>query len=199
MSIASRRLVRDVFVLVFGLSSLLATAAPVFAQGVGFGARFAWVRQDKEVDADSVRFTGFQMRALGGKSGLEISFDRHKETFEALHQQVTETPIQVSLLMRLSQGGFSPYFLGGPGWYKRSVEADGADGLSASETDFGWHAGGGVEIFAGKHIGIHTDYRFTFVDLFGGDDDDDKDESFIGGLMPGYKGSTWTLGATFYF
>ena len=196
---------RSILVSVFAFSTLLATAAPVSAQGFGLGARFAWVRQDVEVDADSVRFTGFQMRALGGRSGIEISFDRHTSEFEALHQKVTETPIQISLLGRLSQGGFVPYFLGGPGWYKRSVEplddADGANVLSASDTEFGWHAGGGLEIFAGKHFGIHGDYRFTFVDFggLGGGGDDDEDEGFIGGLLPGYKGSTWTLGATFYF
>ena len=65
-----------------------------------------------------------------------------------------------------------------------------------SNTEFGWHAGGGLEILAGRHFGIHGDYRYTFLD-FGGDDE--EDEGFIGGLLPGYKGSMWTLGATLYF
>jgi opacity protein-like surface antigen len=185
------------FVLLFILAALLTTAMPVSAQGFGLGARFAWVKQDVDVDVDSVRFTGFQMRAVGRRTGLELSLDRHKESFELLNQKVTETPFQVSLLMRLAQGSFSPYLLGGPGWYRRTVEAlDGPEDSGDSTTDFGWHAGGGLEILAGRHFGIHGDYRYTFLD-FGGDDD--EDEGFIGGLLPGYKGSMWTLGATVYF
>ena len=183
------------FVLLFILAALLTTAVPVSAQGFGLGGRFAWVKHD--VDVDSVRFTGFQMRAVGRRTGLELSLDRHKESFELLNQKVTETPFQVSLLMRLAQGSFSPYLLGGPGWYRRTVEAlDGPEDSGDSTTDFGWHAGGGLEILAGRHFGIHGDYRYTFLD-FGGDDD--EDEGFIGGLLPGYKGSMWTLGATVYF
>jgi hypothetical protein len=185
------------FVLLFILAALLTTAVPVSAQGFGLGARFAWVKHDVDVDVDSVRFTGFQMRAVGRRTGLELSLDRHKESFELLNQKVTETPFQVSLLMRLAQGSFSPYLLGGPGWYRRTVEAlDGPEDSAESTTDFGWHAGGGLEILAGRHFGIHGDYRYTFLD-FGGDDD--EDEGFIGGLLPGYKGSMWTLGATVYF
>jgi hypothetical protein len=51
---------------------------------------------------------------------------------------------------------------------------------------------------AGRHFGIHGDYRDTFLD-FSDDEDDDEDEGFIGGLLPGHKGSMWTVGATFYF
>ena len=56
-------------------------------------------------------------------------------------------------------------------------------------------AGGGLELLFGKHFGLHGDYRYTFLDF----NDDDKDEGFIGGLLPGHKGSMWTLGATVYF
>ena len=72
--------------------------------------------------------------------------DRHSESFELLNQKVTETPIQVSLLLRLASGRVSPFLLGSPGWYRRKIEPiDGPD-LSVSTTDFGWHAGGGLEI-----------------------------------------------------
>jgi hypothetical protein len=49
---------------------------------------------------------------------------------------------------------------------------------------------------AGRHFGIHGDYRYTFLD-FG--DDGEEDEGFIGGLLPGHRGSMWTVGATVYF
>jgi opacity protein-like surface antigen len=197
MPSASQLPVRRVFVPVFVLGALLVTAVPVSAQGFGLGARFAWVRQDVDVDVDSVRFYGLHMRAIGGRLGFELSFDRHTESFELVNEKVIETPIQASLLVRLAQGSFAPYLLGGPGWYRRTVEPiNGPEDSGDSTTEFGWHAGGGLEILAGRHFGIHGDYRYTFLD-FGGDDE--EDEGFIGRLLPGYKGSMFTLGATFYF
>ena len=194
----SRPAVRCIWVSVFALGALLATAGPASAQGFGLGARFAWVNHDVDVDADSVRFTGFLVRAIGGRSGFELSYDRHTEEFELVNQKLIETPIQASLLVRLASGAFAPYLLGGPGWYRRTVEPiEGPEDSGDSTTEFGWHAGGGLEILAGRHFGIHGDYRYTFLD-FGGDDED-EDEGFVGGLLPGYKGSMWTLGATVYF
>src|SRR5262245_50660201 len=100
MPCESRMPVRHFFVPFFVLGVLLATAVPVSAQGFGLGARFAWVRQDVDVDANSVRFVGFQMRALGGRTGFELSIDRHTESFELVNQKIIETPIQASLLVR---------------------------------------------------------------------------------------------------
>src|SRR4029453_13012316 len=71
MPSASRPPVRHVLVAVFALGALLATVVPASAQGFGLGARFAWVKQDTNVDADSVRFFGLHMRAIGGRSGFE--------------------------------------------------------------------------------------------------------------------------------
>ena len=197
MPSASQPPVRRVFVPFFVLGAVLVMAMPVSAQGFGVGGRLAWVRQDVDVDADSVRFVGLQMRATGGRSGVELSFDRHTESLELVNQKLTETPIQASLLVRLAQGSLAPYLLGGPGWYRRTVEPiDGPENSGDSTTEFGWHAGGGLEVLAGRHFGIHGDYRYTFLD-FGGDDE--KDEGFVGRLLPGYKGSMLTLGATVYF
>jgi opacity protein-like surface antigen len=177
--------------------ALLASASTVSAQGLGIGARLSWVTSDTEADVDAVRFTGGQLRLLAQRLGLEVAIDRRSESFDVRNEKVTETPIQASLLMRLASGSVSPYLLGGPGWYRRKVEPlDGADNLSLSSTEFGWHAGGGLEFIAGRHFGIHGDYRYTFLDF---SDDEDEDEGFVGRLLPGHKGSMWTVGATFYF
>jgi hypothetical protein len=182
----------------FALAALAGTAAPVAAQGIGVGARLAWVKKEVPFEADSVRFIGGQLRLGGGRVGVEIAVDRHSETFEALNQKVVEMPIQTSLLLRLATGKLSPYLLGGPGWYRRRVEPiDGPD-VSVSTTEFGWHAGGGLEIRLGGHAGIHGDYRYTFLD-FNDDDDDEIGGGIVGKLLPGHKGSMWTLGATVYF
>jgi len=193
------RCLRPSVVAMLTLGGLLASLAPVSAQGIGVGGRIASVNPDTEADVDSVRYFGGQLRLIGGRFGIEVSLDRHTESLEALNRKFTETPIQVSLLLRKS-GKVSPFVLGGPGWYRRKAEAlNGLADLEVSTTEFGWHAGIGLEILPTSHFGIHGDYRYTFLDF--GDDDDDAGGggSFIGGLFPGHRGSMWTLGATFYF
>ena len=189
-----------------GLGILLTAAAPSAAQGFGVGVRMAWVTSDSSVDTDvvdtgSVRFTGGQIRlGLSQRMGVEVSLDRHSESFDLLNQKVSETPIQVSLLMKLANGSFQPFLLGGPGWYKRSVSPieGSADELDVSNTEFGWHAGGGLEILAGRHFGIHGDYRYMFLD-FNDDNDEEINLPGLGRLLPGHKGSMWTAGVTVYF
>jgi len=186
---------RQAAVTMLALGGLLSSAVPVSAQGIGVGGRLAWVTSDGVADTGSVRFVGGQIRLLSQRSGFEISMDRHSESFEFLNQKITETPIQASLLLRLGKGRVSPFLLGGPGWYRRRIEAIEGPDSSVSTTKFGWHAGGGLEILPSRHLGIHGDYRYTFLD-FGSDDDD---EGVIGRLLPGHRGSMWTLGATVYF
>ena len=189
--------VRFVVVSVALMAASFAIPSGASAQGFGVGGRIAWVKADSDVDVDSVRFNGGQIRLVSRRWGLEVSLDRNSEEFEAINQKVTATPIQASLLLRLAGGSVAPYLLGGPGWYKRHVEPiDGPDDLDLDTTEFGWHAGGGLEILAGRHFGIHGDYRYTFLDF--GEDDEDE-EGFAGGLIPGHRGSMWTIGATIYF
>ena len=182
---------------VLAMGGLLAVAAPVSAPGVGVGARLAWVGRDVvgDADVDKVRVIGGQVRLLAGRVGVEVSLDRHSESFDLLNQKVTETPIQTSLLLRMGSGRVAPFLLGGPGWYRRKVEAlDGPGDASVTTTEFGWHAGVGLEILPTRHLGIHGDYRYTFLDF-----NRREGEGIIGGLLPGHRGSMWTLGATVYF
>ena len=179
------------------LAALVGTAAPAAAQ-IGVGARLAWVKSDVTIEGDKVRFIGGQIRLGSGRAGVEIALDHHSETFEALNQKVVETPIQISLLLRLATGKVSPYLLVGPGWYRRRVEPIEGPDVSVSTTEFGWHAGGGLEVHLGRHVGIHGDYRYTFLD-FNDDDDEEIGLPVIGKLLPGHKGSMWTLGTTVYF
>ena len=197
----SIHLIRSAIIAALVTGATLVSAIPASAQGFGVGGRFSWVTADTEADVDSVRFGGGQVRILSSRWGLELSMDRHSESSEELNTKVTETPIQLSLLLRLAGGGkVSPYLLGGKGWYKRKVELlDGPDEPDVESTESGWHAGGGLEIRPHRHFGIHGDYRYTFLDFGDDDDDDDDDEGIIGGLLPGHRGSMWTLGATIYF
>jgi opacity protein-like surface antigen len=187
---------RQTFIASLIVGGLLTSVAPVSAQGFGVGGRFAWVTSDSELDVDSLRFVGGQVRFMTGRLGFEASWDRHTEEFELVNQKITETPLQLSVMLR-SGGRFAPYLLGGPGWYRRQVQTLEGPELTVKETEFGWHGGIGLEILPSKHFGIHGDYRYTFLDF--NDDDDEEDEGFIGGLLPGHRGSMWTVGATIYF
>jgi opacity protein-like surface antigen len=183
-------------------AALVISPSLASAQGFGVGGRFSWVNADTEADVDSVRFVGGHIRILSSRWGLEVSLDHHSESSEELNTKITETPIQMSLLLRMGGARVSPYLLGGKGWYKRKVELlNGPDEPDVDTTESGWHAGGGLEIRAGRHFGFHGDYRYTFLDWGDDDDDDDDDDGggLIGGLLPGHKGSMWTLGATIYF
>ncbi len=192
------RTIRTLIVSALVPAALFASPSLASAQGLGVGARMAWITADTDADVDSVRFTGGQIRLLSSHWGVEVSMDRHSESSELFNQKVTETPIQLSLLLRMGGDKFSPFLLGGRGWYRRKVELlEGPDEPDVESTESGWHAGGGLEIRPGRHFGIHGDYRYTFLEF--GDDDDDDDEGFIGGLLPGHRGSMWTVGATLYF
>jgi opacity protein-like surface antigen len=189
--------VRSIIVSLAVSAALCLTASTSAAQGVGIGGRFAWVTADSDADVDSVRFSGGHIRLLSTRFGLEVSVDRHSETLDDLDQRITQTPIQTSLLLRLGGGSVSPYLLGGPGWYRRKVEPVGdSDDPALETTEFGWHAGIGLELRPGRRFGIHGDYRYTFLDF---SDDDDEDSGFVRRLLPGHRGSMWTLGATIYF
>ena len=192
------RSLRPYVIAMLTLGGLLASLAPVSAQGFGVGGRLAWVNPDTQADVDSVRYFGGQLRVIGGRVGFEVSLDRHSESLELLNQKFTETPIQASLILRMASGKVAPFLLGGPGWYRRKVEAlNGPSDLAVTTTEFGWHAGIGLEILPNRHFGIHGDYRYTFLDF--GDDNDIGGGGIIGGLLPGHRGSMWTTGATFYF
>jgi Outer membrane protein beta-barrel domain len=159
------------------------------------------------VDEESRRFWGGQIRArMSPRTGVELSLDIRTETNEAETLRVRSMPIQASLLLFPARGAFSPFILGGAGWYAQRFETLVGDETVLSETvrDFGWHAGFGAELRMGKHAGLHGDYRYTFLDFGGDDDDDDGGGGVIGGglvgrLLPGYRGSMWTAGLTVYF
>src|SRR3954454_23831402 len=171
-----------------GVVSLLA-ATPAAAQ-FGVGARLAWVKADSRLDVGSVRFVGGQIRMGSPRIGIEVSLDSHSEDLKLLNQKVSERPIQTSLLLKLATGTVQPYLLGGPGWYKRSVEPLNGPGQKLSTTEFGWHAGGGLEVRFGRHVGVHGDYRYTFLN-FGEEDDKVIGLPGLSGILPRHRGSMW--------
>src|SRR5215217_3908070 len=145
------------------LALFLPSAVHAQAQAFGIGGRLSFVRADRNIETSAVRFLGGQMRAgLSKRTALEMSLDVRSETNEALTRRVRQVPIQVSLLLFPVRTVFSPYFLGGGGWYSHRVETLAGDETVSSEStrDFGWHAGFGAELKLGNHAGLHADYRY---------------------------------------
>ena len=187
-------------------------ASPAHAQGIGLGARMSMVRGDVQVDpaAAAQRFTGGQIRArISPRTSVEISIDRRSEVSTDLTQRVRDYPLQGSLLLFPIRSTFSPYVLGGVGWYTHAVDTMAAGKVleSASTRKMGYHGGFGAEIKLGRHAGVHADYRYTMVH-FG--DGTDLGASLAAGtslgttglasrFKPSYDGSMWTAGVTFYF
>jgi opacity protein-like surface antigen len=180
-------------------AAALGSAAPASAQGFGVGVRIATIRGDVNVDpaATAKRFTGGQVRArVSPRTGVEVSLDMRSETNDAGTQRVKDYPLQASLLLFPISSTFSPFVLGGAGWYTHKLESlsNGTVTSSESTRKMGWHAGFGAELLIGRHAGVHGDYRYTFLH-FG----DKSDGGVLGGLRPSYGGSMWTAGLTFYF
>jgi outer membrane protein with beta-barrel domain len=180
----------------------LLVSIPCAAQGsaFGLGARLSMVRSDAHSDLDPVRFTGGQIRLRGSsRTGFEVSLDVHSQSNEALTQRVRDVPLQASLLLFPVKSAFSPYLLGGPGWYSHRVQSLAGGDVVDSETTrkFGWHGGLGAELRLGRHAGVHGDYRYTFLHFGSNDDEDTKDSGSR--FLPHYDGSMWTAGVTVYF
>ena len=194
---------------------LLVLAAPCAAQ-VGIGVRLSGVHDETQIDPDapSKRFYGLQLRArVSPRMGLELSVDRRSETSLDDTIRVREYPVQGSLILFPFKSSFSPFVLGGVGWYTHIL--DDMSGEKAIESittrQFGYHAGFGAELRMGKHAGVHGDYRYTMLH-FG---DSDADVNPAGGpatpvsgfgvsglysrFLPSYDGSMWTAGFTIYF
>lgn len=203
---------RSVFVVVAAFVALACIPAPAVAQegALGIGVRFAMIRNDAhaETDAGSVRFTGGQLRLRTSKrTALELSLDFNSETSTDQTVRTKDRPFQASLLLYPAKSVFSPYLLGGIGWYKHDVDlmANNEVVSTASTTEFGYHAGFGAQLRMGGHAGLHADYRYTFLH-FGSDTPTGSNLaerssllSSASSLLPSYRGSMWTAGLTVYF
>jgi opacity protein-like surface antigen len=183
-----------------GALAVLLMAAPCAAQGIGIGGRLSMVRGDASaVPATAAqRFLGGQIRAhLSPKTSVEISLERRTET--GLTNRVRDYPLQGSLLLSPIHASFSPYLLGGVGWYTHIVDTMAAGQVVSTDSSrkMGYHLGFGAELKVGRHAGVHADYRYTMVHF--GDGTSAGTTGLATRFKPSYDGSMWTAGFTFYF
>ena len=104
-----------------------------------------------------------------GSLGFEAAMDYQSSTNESETARVRNTPIQVSALLLPIKKSFAPYALAGLGWYRHKIEAldGGRTVATANATDFGYHAGAGLQLKFGQHAAIFADYRYVWVDANG--------------------------------
>lgn len=204
----TRRLIGVVALLILGPTWTCA------AQGIGVGGRMSMVRGDVQAQTSAERFMGGHFRAwLSKRTAIEVSLDRRIHSNETLTEQVRDYPLQGSVLLAPVPSTFSPYVLGGFGWYTHTVEQMfGKQSIdSATSHRVGTHAGFGAEVRMGRHAAFHADYRYTFL-RFGAADPIVAD-TIAGAVskshltdtgsgarfLPSYQGSMWTTGLTLYF
>lgn len=169
----------------------------------------AVIRGDATVDstATAQRFFGAQLRArLSPRTAIEVSLDRRSEEDAAegaidTSTRVKDYPLQASLLLFPVRTTFSPYVLGGIGWYTHVVESLIGRDVAASESTrkVGYHLGFGAELALGRHAAVDADYRYTFVHFGDGSGTSSGTNGLASHLLPSYDGSMWTAGVTFYF
>ncbi len=182
---------------------VLFSAAAASAQGFGIGGRMSMVRGDLQANPDSValRFLGGQLRArLSPKTALEVSLERRTDT-PSLTNRVHDYPLQGSLLLYPIRSTFSPYVLGGIGWYTHVIDTLSAGQVVSTDTtrSMGYHAGFGAELKLGGHAGVHADYRYTMIHFGDSSGTSGVTVPLVSSLKPSYDGSMWTAGFTFYF
>lgn len=96
----------------------------------------------------------------------EASITFHQNHYDNGDVHVTQYPVQVSaLLYPLPNAQFSPYLVGGGGWYYSRITYGGSLSGLSNQTDhsFGWHTGAGLEIKLGTSASINADLRYIFL------------------------------------
>jgi opacity protein-like surface antigen len=177
-------------------------AVPAGAQTFGIGARMSMIRSDIQADptTTALRFLGGQLRArVSPKTAVEVSLERRTDD-PSLTTRIHDYPLQGTLLFYPVRSTFSPYLLGGLGWYTHAVDTLSAGQVVSTDTSrkVGYHAGIGAELKVGGHAGVHADYRYTMIH-FGDPGTAAGTASLVNQFKPSYDGSMWTAGFTFYF
>jgi opacity protein-like surface antigen len=144
-------------------------------------------------DADEGRWSpGVQGRIrLSDDLGLAASLDYLKHDF-GYGTTVKTYPVQGSLQAYLTPGGiFSPFVLGGLGWYYTRV--DGPSGFSDSSSRFGFHFGAGLEVAVNDSLYLDSTLRYVWVESVASRDLNALDKDYND------RGVMFTLGLNFRF
>jgi opacity protein-like surface antigen len=161
------------FTRIFVVTVFLAVTAPIDAYADGFftpfaGVNFGGTAGDALADAfDAKRFDwGVSFAFMGGgilgiEADIAHSPDFYGRTDVGNSSVLTATGnLLIGIPIGGQQGvGSRPYVLAGIGMIRSELN-DIGDGLSDSENDVAWSAGGGAMFFFGDHVGLRADLRY---------------------------------------
>jgi opacity protein-like surface antigen len=158
MEVMMRALV-VLFVVLFVCSNAYATG-PSF----GVGPRLGYY-ENSDSDEEGSYFGGAQVRLKGTPFfGVELAAEYHSDEFYNGEVEIISWPVQASALFYVFP---AVYGLVGAGWYNTTIKIKNDDRPDESNSDFGWHLGGGVEIPVSDSMSISGDIRYVFMDYEG--------------------------------
>lgn len=139
---------------------------PGVRPGVSFGPRGSYFIPNESDADDGDIYGGAQLRFhLGKPLAIEGSAEYRRETFLGGTTRAHIWPVQASLLaFLLPDYRFTPYVLGGVGWYFRTI--DGPGGFEETDNQFGPHLGAGLQFFIHRSWSLNADWRYVWLDDF---------------------------------
>jgi hypothetical protein len=151
-------------------AAFAAAAPPAAAQAFEVGGHATYTKADN-ADGSWAGGAQFRWRFAGflGAEGL-VDYKRTTYSFAGVDTlRVEQYPVLASLMIWLTPRTWPVqiYGLGGGGWYYTRSTYLGPEGALGSTTshEFGGHAGGGLEILAGAHIGFYGDARWVWMNV----------------------------------
>ena len=161
---------RTTIVILLGTAALFVAPASASAQGylTGFvGGNFggdSGVSLDQSIDDTSRLSFGGRLGALGGGIfGGEIDVGYTPDFYGqgTVFDSSSVLTVMGNLVVGLPLGPVRPYFLGGIGLVRRTLDyAPGGRPGNVTDSRAAYSLGGGVNFFVSGHVGINADLRY---------------------------------------
>lgn len=172
-----------IIVAIASLLGLQSTHAAESSSVLSFGPQ-AGVSKAPDQDANMLFGAALRLR-LNRALGVEGSVNYRQEELASNAFTVRSWPVQTTGMLY-----FLPILYGamGAGWYMSTVDADGTFFDGDTESDFGWHFGGGLEIPLGESAKLVGDLRYVYLNydfgaVPGGNEIDSDYYMATGGLL----------------
>ena len=117
----------------------------------------------KAQDADDVELLyGAALRLkLASALGVETSLNYREESYSDGALTVQSWPVQVTGLLYVFP---TVYGAVGAGWYNTTFDIDVPEIDDETQSEFGWHAGGGIDLPLNHSLRLAGDVRYVFLD-----------------------------------
>ena len=149
--------------LVFMTAAML-LEPPANAQGIWFGPQIGYQRARDADEGDLLGGAAFRMK-FSPSFGAEASIYYREADFEDGAVTIRNWPVHATGQLYLFPGVFAAI---GGGWYhttfdySEDINQTGID--DDTDTQFGWHFGGGMAVPLGETMQLTGDIRYVFLD-----------------------------------